>query len=121
MIQHISQKSPWKRVVHQLQQPPYSADSSASCGVSIVLVACTTKSAVSGLEYAADMMLILIGRIKMQLTVHKALAADLGCHLDLSLFSFFPHRTIVAIGMWSIAAKQTILGLERPEDLILLM
>ena len=51
----------------------------------------------------------------------KASAADLGRHLDMSLLSFFPHRTIVASGMRSIAGKQTILGLERPEDLILSM
>ena len=70
--------------------PPYSADPSASCGVSIVLVACTTRSAVWGLEYAADMMLILIGRIEMQLTVHKGVGGGPWSSFGLEFIFVFP-------------------------------
>ena len=74
--------------------PPYSADPSASCDVSIHLVACTTKSAIWGLEYASDMMLTLIGRIEKQFTVHKGVGGGPWSSFQLEFIFVFPHRPL---------------------------
>ena len=70
------------------------ADPSASCDVSIHLVACTTKSAIWGLEYASDMMLTLIGRIEKQFTVHKGVGGGPWSSFQLEFIFVFPHRPL---------------------------